>query len=185
MTCHFPQENATLYKMSSIRVDFAFNLYWRFSVENPNWNIFFSSGRSSALAMLSFGSASNSETQIREVLGFNLTDTPITELHQGFQHLICSLNFPKNELGLQIRNAVFIGQQLKTLARVLDAVKTLYETEVFPTDFSNVSAAQQEINSYVEKQTKGQIIDLIQDLRLNIITILVNYIHFKDKALRH
>ena len=135
--------------------------------------------------MLSFASVSNTQTQILEVLGFNLTDTPITELHQGFQHLICSLNFPKNELELQMGNAVFTGQQLKPLARVLDDVKTLYETEVFPIDFSNVSAAQQGINSYVEKQAKGKIIDLIQDLRLNIIMILVNYIHLKRKALRH
>lgn len=155
-------------------------------METPDWNIFFFPGSTSAaLAMLSFASVSNTQTQILEVLGFNLTDTPITELHQGFQHLICSLNFPKNELELQMGNAVFNGQQLKPLARVLDDVKTLYETEVFPIDFSNVSEAQQEINSYVEKQAKGKIIDLIKDLRLNIIMTLVNSIHFKSKALRH
>lgn len=186
MTCHLPQQNATLYKMSSTNADFAFRLYRRFSVENPDWNIFFSPvSISAALAMLSFVSGSSTQTQILEVLGFNLTDTPMTEFHQGFQHLICSLNFPKNELELQMGNAVFIGKQLKPLAKFLDNVKTLYETEVFPTDFSNVSAIQQEINSYVEKQSKGKIIGLIQDLRLNIIMILVNYIHFKGKALRH
>lgn len=185
-TCHLPQQNATLYKMPFINADFAFSLYRRFSVENPDWNIFFSPvSISAALAMLSFGSGSSTQTQILEVLGFNLTDTPVTELHQGFQHLICLLNFPKNELELQMGNAVFIGQHLKPLAKFLDDVKTLYETEVFPTDFSNVSAAQQEINSYVAKQTKGKIIGLIQDLRLNIIMILVNYIHFKGKVLRH
>ncbi|KAM7338657.1 hypothetical protein ACRRTK_002141 [Alexandromys fortis] len=180
--CHLSQQNATLYKMSSINADFAFSRYCRFLVENPDWNIFFSPGSTSAaLAMLSFASVSNTQTQILEVLGFNLTDTPITELHQGFQHLICSLNFPKNELELQMGNAVFNGQQLKPLARVLDDVKTLYETKVFPIAFSNVSTAQQEINSYVEKQTKGKITDLIQDLRLNIIMILVNSIHFKTQ----
>ncbi|MEJ1275078.1 serine (or cysteine) peptidase inhibitor clade A (alpha-1 antiproteinase antitrypsin) member 7 [Cricetulus griseus] len=148
-TCHLPQQNTTLYKMPFINADFAFSLYRRFSVENPDWNIFFSPvSISAALAMLSFGSGSSTQTQILEVLGFNLTDTPVTELHQGFQHLICLLNFPKNELELQMGNAVFIGQHLKPLAKFLDDVKTLYETEVFPTDFSNVSAAQQEINSY-------------------------------------
>ncbi|CAH6780403.1 Serpina7 [Phodopus roborovskii] len=158
-TCHLPQQNPTLYKLSSINADFAFSLYRWFSAENPDWNIFFS--------------------PFLEVLGFNLTDTPMTELHQGFQHLICSLNFPKNDLELQMGNAIFIGKHLKPLAKFLDDVKTLYETEVFPTDFSNVSAAQKEINSYVEKQTKGKIIGLIQDLSLNIIMILVKYIHFK------
>uniref|UniRef100_A0A8C9CTU2 Thyroxine-binding globulin n=1 Tax=Peromyscus maniculatus bairdii TaxID=230844 RepID=A0A8C9CTU2_PERMB len=47
------------------------------------------------------------------------------------------------------------------------------------TFFCCINQVQQEINSYVEKQSKGKIIGLIQDLRLNIIMILVNYIHFK------
>ncbi|XP_060231774.1 thyroxine-binding globulin [Meriones unguiculatus] len=179
-TCQLPQPNAALYKMPFINADFAFSLYQRLSEENPHWNVFFSPvSISSVLAMLSFGSGSSTQTQILEVMGFNLTDTPVTELQQGFQHLICSLNFPKSELELQMGNAVFMGQQLKPLATFLDDVKTLYETEVFSTDFSNVSAAQQEINSYVEKQTKGKIVGLIQDLKLNAIMILVNYIHFK------
>uniref|UniRef100_A0A8D2DNV1 Thyroxine-binding globulin n=1 Tax=Sciurus vulgaris TaxID=55149 RepID=A0A8D2DNV1_SCIVU len=179
-TCHLPQQNATLYKMSSINADFAFNLYRRLTVETPDRNIFFSPvSISAALAMLSFGAGSSTQTQILEVLGYNLTDIPVTEIQQGFQHLICSLNFPKKELELQMGNAFFIGKHLKPLGKFLDDVKTLYETEVFSTDFSNVSAARQEINCHVEKQTKGKIVNLIQDLKLNTIMVLVNYIYFK------
>ncbi|KAG8509318.1 Thyroxine-binding globulin, partial [Galemys pyrenaicus] len=179
-TCHSPQPNATLYKMSSINADFAFNLYRRFTVETPDRNIFFSPvSISAALAMLSLGAYSSTQTQILESLGFNLTDTPTAEIQQGFQHLICSLNFPKKELELQMGNALFIGKQLKPLAKFLDDVKSLFETEVFSIDFSNVSVAQQEINSHVEKQTKGSVVGLIQDLKPSTIMILVNYIHFK------
>ncbi|XP_027390353.1 thyroxine-binding globulin [Bos indicus] len=179
-SCLSPQQNATLYKMSSINADFAFNLYRRFTVEIPDQNIFFSPVSISAgLAMLSLGACSSTQTQILEGLGFNLTDTPVAEIQQGFQHLICSLNFPKKELELQMGNALFIGKQLKPLEKFLDDVKNLYETEVFSTDFSNVSAAQQEINSHVEKQTKGKIVGLIQDLKPNTITVLVNYLCFK------
>nr|XP_020007696.1 thyroxine-binding globulin isoform X1 [Castor canadensis] len=178
--CHLLQQNATLYKMSSINADFAFNLYRRFTVETPDQNIFFSPvSISAALAMLSFGAGSSTQTQVLEVLGFNITDTPMAEIQQGFQHLICSLNFPKKELELNMGNALFIRQQLKPLAKFLDDVKTLYETEIFSTDFSNISAAQQEINSYVENKTKGKIVGLIQDLKPNTIMVLVNYIHFK------
>lgn len=184
-SCLSPQQNATLYKMSSINADFAFNLYRRFTVEIPDQNIFFSPVSISAgLAMLSLGACSSTQTQILEGLGFNLTDTPVAEIQQGFQHLICSLNFPKKELELQMGNALFIGKQLKPLEKFLDDVKNLYETEVFSTDFSNVSAAQQEINSHVEKQTKGKIVGLIQDLKPNTITVLVNYLCFKGKVLR-
>ncbi|XP_021533743.1 thyroxine-binding globulin [Neomonachus schauinslandi] len=179
-TCSSAQQNATFYKMSSINADFAFNLYSRFTTETPDQNIFFSPVRiSAALAMLSFGAYYSTKTQILESLGFNLTDTPMAEIQQGFQHLICSLNFPKKELELQMGNTFFIGKQLKPLAQFLDDVKSLYATELFSTDFSNVSAAQQEINSHVEKQTKGKVVGLIQDLKPNTIMVLVNYIHFK------
>ena len=82
-------------------------------------------------------------------------------------------------------NALFIGKQLKPSPKFLDDVKNLYETEVFSTNFSNVSAAQQAINSHVEKQTKGKVVGLIQGLKPNTIMVLVNYIHFKGKAPRH
>ncbi|XP_077002983.1 thyroxine-binding globulin [Tamandua tetradactyla] len=178
-TCH-SQHNATLYKMSSRNADFAFNLYRKFTVETPDRNIFFSPvSISAALAMLSLGACSSTQTQILEALGFKLTDTPMAEIQQGFQHLICSLNSPKKELDLQMRNALFIGKQLKPLAKFLDDVKSLYETDVFSTDFSNVFVAQQQINSHVEKQTKGKVMGLIQDLKPNTIMVLVNYIHFK------
>ncbi|XP_059943752.1 thyroxine-binding globulin [Mesoplodon densirostris] len=179
-SCLSPQQNATLYKMSSINADFAFNLYRRFTMETPDQNIFFSPvSISAALAMLSNGACSSTQTQILESLGFNLTDTPMAEIQQGFQYLICSLNFPKKELELQMGNALFIGKQLKPLAKFLDDVNNLYETEVFSTNFSNISAAQQEINSHVERKTKGKIVGLIQDLKPNTIMVLVNYICFK------
>ncbi|XP_062940524.1 thyroxine-binding globulin [Cynocephalus volans] len=179
-TCHLTHQNATLYKLSSINADFAFNLYRRLTMETPDQNIFFSPvSISAALDMLSFGACCSTQTQILEVLGFNLTDTAIAEIQQGFQHLICSLNFPKKELELQMESALFIGKHLKPLAKFLNDVKTLYETEVFSTDFSDVYAAQQEINSHVEKQTKGKVVGLIQDLQPNTIMVLVNYIHFK------
>ncbi|XP_007956754.1 thyroxine-binding globulin-like [Orycteropus afer afer] len=178
--CHSPQQNITLYKMSSGNADFAFNLYRRFTVETPNKNIFFSPvSISTALAMLSLGARSNTQTQILESLGFNLTVTSMAEIQQGFQHLICSLNLPKKELELHMGNALFIGKQLKPLAKFLDDVKSLYETDVLSTDFSNVSAAKQEINSHVEKQTKGKVVGLIQDLKPNTIMVLVNYICFE------
>ncbi|KAM6151569.1 thyroxine-binding globulin-like [Rhynchocyon petersi] len=178
--CHSPQPNVTLYKMASTNADFAFNLYRRFTVETPNQNIFFSPvSVSAAFVMLSFGASSSTQTQILESLGFNLTVTPMAEIYQAFQHIICSLNFPKEELKLHMANALFIGKQLKPLAKFLDDVKSLYETEVLSIDFSNVSIAKQEINSHVEKQTKGKVVGILQDLKPSAIMVLVNYICFK------
>ncbi|XP_077618951.1 LOW QUALITY PROTEIN: thyroxine-binding globulin [Crocuta crocuta] len=178
-TCDSSQQNATPYKMSSINANFAFNLYWRFTVETTDWNIFFSPvSIFSALAMLSLETCHCTQTQIINSLEFKLTDTPMTEIQQGFWHLICLLNFPKKELELQVGNTFFIGKQLKPLHSFLDDVKSLYETEVFSTDFSNVSAAQKEINSHVEKQTKEKVVGLIEDLKPNTMMALENYTYF-------
>ena len=93
--------------MSSIHADFAFNLYLRFTVETPDQNTFFSPvSISAALAMLCLGACHNTQTQIIDSLGFNLTDIPMAEIQQGFWHLICSLNFPKKELELQVGNSL-------------------------------------------------------------------------------
>ncbi|KAM5221482.1 thyroxine-binding globulin [Ctenodactylus gundi] len=178
--CYLPQQNDTLYKMASINADFAFDLYRRIAVEIPDQNIFFSPvSISAALAMLSFGASSSTQSQILEVLGFNITDASMAEVQRGFQYLICSLNLPKKGLDLRMGNALFVKEHLKPVAKFLDDVKTFYETEVFSTDFSNVSAAQQEINCQVGKLTKWKIMDLIQDLKVNTVMVLVNYIYFK------
>lgn len=62
-------------------------------------------------------------------------------------------------------NALFVWKQLRPLASFLDDIKSIYKTELFSTDFSNVSLAQQEINSHVQKQMQGKIVGLIQDLK--------------------
>ncbi|XP_001375853.2 thyroxine-binding globulin-like isoform X2 [Monodelphis domestica] len=179
---HSPPKNSTFYKMSTNNADFAFNLYRKLASENTGRNIFFSPvSISSALAMMSLGARSDTQTQILESLGFNLTEMQEKEIHQGFHHLIHTLNLPNKELELKIGNALFIQKQGKIISHFTTDVQKLYESETFSIDFSNVSAAEQKINSYVKKKTKGKIVDLIKDLLPNIYMILVNYIFFKAK----
>lgn len=80
-------------------------------------------------------------------------------------------------------SVLFIEKELQLQTDFLDNVKSLYESEVFATDFSNPSAAQEKINSYVEKKTKGKVIDLIQGLEPLTAMVLVNHIFFKGKTL--
>ncbi|XP_074086757.1 thyroxine-binding globulin-like isoform X2 [Macrotis lagotis] len=179
---HSPARNSTLYKMSTSNADFAFNLYRKLTSENTGKNVFFSPvSVSSALAMMSLGARSDTQTQILECLGFNLTEMQEEEIHQGFHHLLHTLNLPNKELELKTGNALFIQKQVKILTKFTTDVQKLYESEAFSTDFSNVSAAEQKINNYVKKKTKGKIVDLIKDLEPNTFMILVNFIFFKAK----
>lgn len=88
ITYHLSQQNGTPYKISLINSDFAFNLYWRFIVDIPHRNTFFSLVSIFAvLAMLSLEACSRTQTQILGCLGFNLTGTSMIEILHGFASL--------------------------------------------------------------------------------------------------
>ncbi|XP_016000923.2 serpin A9 [Rousettus aegyptiacus] len=167
---------------SSSTTDFAFRLYQKLVLKTPSENIFFSPvSVSTSLAMLSLGARSATKTQILQRMGFNLTRTPESAIHQSFEHLVHSLSIPSKDLDLNMGSVLFIEKELQLQTDFLDNVKSLYESEVFATDFSNPSAAQEKINSYVEKKTKGKVVDLIQGLEPLTAMVLVNHIFFKAK----
>ncbi|XP_008835789.1 serpin A9 [Nannospalax galili] len=167
-------------QVSPSNTKFAFFLYQRLAQKSPGQNIFFSPvSISTSLAMLSLGARSATKTQLLQGLGFNLTHTPEPTIHLGFQQLVHSLNVPSKVLGLRMGSVLFIQKGLQVQMNFLDRVKRLYETNVFSADFSNTATAQARINSYVEKETKGKVVDVIQDLDSQTAMVLVNHIFFK------
>ncbi|XP_053459621.1 serpin A11 [Nycticebus coucang] len=175
-------KNNAASQVSSHNTDFAFRLYRRLISEAPSQNVFFSPmSVSTSLAMLSLGARSATKTQILLSLGFNLTHTPEPTIHQAFRHLVHLFTVPSKALGVQMGNVLFIKKELQLQANFLDNVKRLYEVEVFPTDFSNPSKAQARINSYVKKETKGKVENLVQNLDPLTAMVLVNHIFFKAK----
>ncbi|XP_036986041.2 serpin A9 [Artibeus jamaicensis] len=131
--------------------------------------------------MLALGAHAATKTQILQSMGFNLTRTPEATIQQGFQRVVHSLRVPSADLDLRMGNVLFIKKGLQLQADFLNDVRRLYESEVFSTDFSNASTARKKINSYVEKETKGKVADLIQDLEPQTAMVLVNYIFFKAR----
>ncbi|XP_054422933.1 serpin A9 [Pteronotus mesoamericanus] len=180
--CPSSRNGTPAFRVSSSNTDFAFHLYQRLVSKTPSQNIFFSPvSVSASLAMLALGAHAATKTQILQSMGFNLTHTPEAAIQQGFQHLVHSLRVPSKDLDLRMGNVLFIKKELQLQENFLNNVKRLYESEVFSTDFSNTSTARKRINSYVEKETKGKVVDLIQDLEPQTAMVLVNYIFFKAK----
>ncbi|XP_026370912.4 serpin A9 [Ursus arctos] len=177
----FPRSTAAS-QLSSSNTNFAFRLYRRLVLKTPDQNVFFSPlSVSASLAMLSLGARSATKTQILQSLGFNLTHGPESAIHQAFQHLLRSLRAPGKALDLRMGSVLFIKKELWLQKNFLDNVKRLYESKVFSTDFSSTSTAREKINSYVEKETEGKVVDLIQDLEPLTVMVLVNHIFFKAK----
>ncbi|KAM7230540.1 hypothetical protein CapIbe_018030 [Capra ibex] len=102
--------------LASSNTDFAFSLYKQLALKNPNENVIFSPlSVSIALGFLSLGARGSTLMEILEGLKFNLTEIQETEIHQGFQHLLQTLNRPSNELQLSVGNAMFVQEELKLL----------------------------------------------------------------------
>ncbi|XP_004754809.2 serpin A9 [Mustela putorius furo] len=168
--------------LSSSNTNFAFRLYRRLVLKTPDQNVFFSPlSVSASLAMLSLGARSATKTQILQSLGFNLTHVPEPAMHQAFQHLLQLLRVPSADLDLRMGSVLFLKKELKLQANFLDNIKRLYESKTFSIDFSSTSTAREKINSYVEKETKGKVVDLIQGLEPLTVMVLVNHIFFKAK----
>nr|O54761.1 RecName: Full=Alpha-1-antitrypsin-like protein GS55-MS; Flags: Precursor [Ictidomys tridecemlineatus]BAA24420.1 alpha1-antitrypsin-like protein [Ictidomys tridecemlineatus] len=176
------QEHPASHRIAPNLAEFALSLYRVLAHESNTTNIFFSPvSIAMALASLSLGTKADTHTQIMEGLGFNLTETAESDIHQGFQHLLQTLNKPNSQLQLTTGNGLFIDHNLKLLDKFLQDVKNLYHSEAFSTDFTNTEEAKKQINTYVEKGTQGKIVDLVKDLNRDSVLALVNYIFFKGK----
>uniref|UniRef100_A0A8C6BWI3 Serpin domain-containing protein n=1 Tax=Monodon monoceros TaxID=40151 RepID=A0A8C6BWI3_MONMO len=148
----------------SSNTDFAFSLYKHVSM---------------ALVFLSLGARGPTPTETLEGLKFNLTETPETEIHQGFQHLVQTLGRPSDQLQLSLGNAMFVQEQLKLLDKFREDARALCASEAFSTDFRDSDTAKKLINDYVRNKTQGKIVELFKDLDKLTEMMLVNYIFSK------
>jgi serine protease inhibitor len=162
--------------------DFAFRLYRALVSESPGQNVFFSPlSVSMSLGMLSLGAGLKTKTQILDGLGLSLQQGQEDKLHKGFQQLLQRFRQPSDGLQLSLGSALFKDPAVHIRDDFLSAMKTLYMSDTFSTNFGNPEIAKKQINNYVAKQTKGKIVDFIKDLDSTHVMIVVNYIFFKGK----
>ncbi|XP_048218428.1 corticosteroid-binding globulin [Perognathus longimembris pacificus] len=166
--------------LAPTNLDFAFNLYQHLVASAPDKNVFISPvSISMALAMLSLGASGHTQTQLLQGLGFNLTQTTESEIHQGFQHLHHLLGEANTGLDITMGRALFLDQTLRLLESFSADIKHYYESEALATDFKDWAGASRQINDYVENKTKGRIKDVLSDPGSPTKLILVDYVFFK------
>ncbi|XP_058423604.1 alpha-1-antiproteinase 2-like [Diceros bicornis minor] len=179
---HEHQQELPCHKIAPNLADFAFSLYHHVAHQPDTTNIFFSPvSIATAFAMLSLGAKGDTHTQILEGLNFNLTEQAEAQIHEGFQHLLLTLNQTDNQVELTTGNGLFINESANLVNKFLEDVKNLYHSEAFSINFKDTEAAKKQINDYVEKRTQGKIVDLVKELSEDALLALVNYIFFKGK----
>lgn len=173
------------YKIAPSNANFAFRLYHLTVLENPGQNVFFSPlSISIALAMLSLGAGGDTQTQILEGLGFNLTKLSRPQIHEGFRIVQDMISRPATDLHTNVGNALILSQDLQLLPEFANATKASYNSEVLRTNFRDTEATIQLINNYVKEKTHGKIKNLVRTMSPDVRMVLVNYIFFRGEPKR-
>lgn len=174
------QRNISSYQIASDNADFAFRLYHLIASQNREKNIFFSPlSISISLAMLSIGAVGDTQTQILEGLGFNLTKLSLPEIHEGFRSMQHTIARPFSELHVSVGNALILSQDLRLLPEFASTTETSYNSKVLYANFRDKEAAVQLINNYVKEKTQGKIRNLVSNLSPDVRMVLVNFIFFR------
>jgi serpin B len=139
-----------------------------------------------ALAMTFAGANAQTATQMASTLYFTL---PPDQLHASFNQLDQNIQPQGNSaspdqqpLQLNIANGVWAQQGHPFQQTFLDLISRNYGAGIHLADFiTKAEAARNEINDWVNGQTKGKIQNLIPQGALDIYTrmVLVNAIYFK------
>ncbi|CAC5395118.1 Serpin B6,Leukocyte elastase inhibitor [Mytilus coruscus] len=160
-------------------LEFSLPLYQALDKEG---NVFMSPySVSAALMLLLLGTDGDTKTELETAL--NLQGQTGSSAHEGYnslQNKLCSKS--ENGVLVAIANRLFskLGVDLKT--NFTDAALKYYGSEVQLMDFENkAEEARIQINSWIEKQTRDKIKDLLTPnlLTKDTMMVLTNAIYFK------
>uniref|UniRef100_A0A8D1VKP3 Serpin B10 n=1 Tax=Sus scrofa TaxID=9823 RepID=A0A8D1VKP3_PIG len=164
-------------------------------------NIFFSPwGISTSLAMVYLGTKGTTATQMAQVLRFSRDQDSksypdsekkrrmefnmdkFEEIHSDFQALISEINNSSNACILKTANRIYGEKTYPFCNKYLEDMKTYFGAEPQSVNFMEASGQiRKEINSWVESQTEGKILNLLPDDAVDSATrmVLVNALYFK------
>lgn len=111
-------------------------------------------------------------------LDFNFKETPKATVHKGLQHFLHTLNLSDGQFQLASRTILFSDKNQKEVHTFLETVMKLSH---FSINLRDTEEATKQINQYIEKETQGKTVGLVQDLDKDTTLVLVNYIFFHGK----
>ncbi|KAM6276594.1 ovalbumin-related protein Y-like isoform 2-T2 [Spheniscus humboldti] len=179
--------------ITAANAEFSFDVFKELKVHHANDNIFYSPlSIIAALAMVYLGARGNTEYQMEKVLHFdNITgvgDTTDSQcgtseyIHNSFKDLLSDITVPNATYSLKIADRLYIEKTYPVLPEYLKCAKKFYEAGLEEVNFkTDTEEARQLINSWVEKETSGQIQDFLEpgSVDLDTVLVLVNTIYFK------
>ncbi|NP_001157996.1 serine (or cysteine) proteinase inhibitor, clade B, member 9c isoform 1 [Mus musculus] len=160
---------------------FAVNLLRMLCNNNPSKNVCYSPiNISSALAMFLLGVKGNTEIQISEAIGLNTA----IDIHQSFLWILNILKKPTRKYTFRMANRLFAENTCEFLPTFKEPCLQFYHWEMEHLPFTKApEEARNHINTWVCKNTKGKIPELLSSGSVDSETrlVLVNALYFKGR----
>ncbi|XP_031208489.1 serpin B9-like [Mastomys coucha] len=160
---------------------FAINLLKMLCNNNPSKNVCYSPiNISSALAVILLGVKGNTKIHVLDAIGLN-TDI---DLHQSFLWIFNILNKPTRKYTLRMANRLFTENTYEFLPTFKESCLQFYHLEMEQLSFTKApEESRKHINTWVRKNTKGKIPELLSDGSVDSETrlVLINALYFKGR----
>ncbi|XP_068111069.1 alpha-1-antitrypsin-like protein GS55-MS [Hyperolius riggenbachi] len=132
------------------------------------------------LAELALGARSLTRTHILEGMCLDPTLTD-TELHGKYSKLLRSLNREESDLKIKYVNELFITNSAKIQPKYQQNVMDYYNATIHSIDFNDPKRAEEKINTYIQKKSKGRIDKLVKDLCNTTVIVPIDYAMFEAR----
>ncbi len=141
-------------------------------------NLFFSPFSIHACVTMAYaGAAEKTADEIKNVFKLSLKNDLLHPIYKVYLNSL-KLQDKGDGLELHIANSIWVAIGLKLLDDYLNTIKDNYGENIFEVNFL-VGSAIQQINAWVQEQTKGKIDKVADSLDPNTKLVLINVIYFK------
>lgn len=128
------------------------------------------------LTMLRNGAEGNTAEQIHLMLGYD--GQTLEEVNDIYQQLVPQLEQADPDVEIAIANAVFYRKDFEVKKPYADVIKNRFSAEMEGLDFQKPSALKT-INGWAEKNTRGKIPKVMDQISADAVMFLMNALYFK------
>ena len=128
------------------------------------------------LGMVNDGAVGQTEQEIEQTLGFHKGG--IKAVNEYCKNLIDNLPKVDEDVTLNIANAIFLNKQYTLKPQFEQDMKEYYDAKAEALDFSSPETLGH-INNWCDKKTKGMIPTILDEVKPNMASYLLNAIYFK------
>ncbi|MCU9614487.1 serpin family protein [Caldibacillus lycopersici] len=176
-SANFAEEDYKM--MSEANNQFAFDLFNELLKIKEAENIFFSpTSVHLALALAYNGAKTETKQEMGAVLHVNQYE--VEETNRAYASFLNKMNSDDGYATVNIANSIWIRNGYPFLESFLNTTEDYYGAEVHSVDFMDPKT-KDEINEWVEDATNKKIKDMVQQIKPNTVSYLLNAIYFKGE----